>query len=63
MKTMMNSWASFAKTGIPQTGSGLPWKKFNSKERVFMKLDSDEYLSLDKEMLSLEFILENIKFI
>ena len=22
---------SFAKTGIPQTGSGLPWKKFNSK--------------------------------
>ena len=61
MKTMMNSWASFAKTGIPQTGSGLPWKKFNSKERVFMKLDSDEYLSLDKEMLSLEFILENIR--
>ena len=61
MKTMMNSWTSFAKTGIPQTGSGLPWKKFNSKERVFMKLDSDEYLSLDKEMLSLEFILENIR--
>ena len=61
MKTMMNSWTSFAKTGIPQTGSGLPWKKFNSKERVFMRLDSDEYLSLDKEMLSLEFILENIR--
>jgi hypothetical protein len=61
MKTMMNSWTSFAKTGIPQTGSGLLWKKFNSKERVFMKLDSDEYLSLDKEMLSLEFILENIR--
>jgi para-nitrobenzyl esterase len=61
MKTMMNSWASFAKTGIPDTGSGLPWKKFNSKERAFMKLDSDEYLSLDNEMLSLEFILENVR--
>jgi hypothetical protein len=61
MKTMMNSWTSFAKTGIPDTGSGLPWKKFNSKERAFMKLDSDEYLSLDNEMLSLEFILENVR--
>jgi para-nitrobenzyl esterase len=61
MKTMMNSWTSFAKTGIPDTGSGLRWKKFNSKERAFMKLDSDEYLSLDNEMLSLEFILENVR--
>ena len=61
MKTMMNSWTSFAKTGIPDTGSGLPWDKFNSKERAFMKLDSDEYLSLDNEMLSLEFILETIR--
>jgi len=26
-----------------------------------MKLDSDEYLSLDKEMLSLEFITENVR--
>jgi para-nitrobenzyl esterase len=61
MKTMMNSWTSFAKTGIPDTGTGLPWEKFNSKERAFMKLDSDEYLSLDNEMLSLEFILENVR--
>ncbi len=61
MGTMMSSWASFAKTGIPDTGNGLTWEKFNSKERIFMKLDSDEYLSLDKEMLSLEFILETIR--
>jgi hypothetical protein len=26
-----------------------------------MKLDSDKYLSTDKEMLSLEFILENLR--
>jgi hypothetical protein len=26
-----------------------------------MKLDSDEYLSIDKEMLSLEFITENVR--
>jgi carboxylesterase type B len=49
---MMNAWASFAKTGIPNTGKDLQWKKFNSKDRTFMKLDSDEHLSLDKEMLS-----------
>ncbi len=59
--TMMNAWASFAKTGTPDTGKGQQWEKFNSKERVFMKLDSDEYLSLDKEMLSLEFILGNLR--
>ena len=57
----MHSWASFAKTGVPNTGKGLQWKKFNSKERIFMKLDSDKYLSLDKEMLSLQFILGNVR--
>ena len=57
----MHAWASFAKRGIPNTGKDQQWKKFNSKDRVFMKLDSDEHLSLDKEMLSLEFILENVR--
>ena len=60
-ETMMHAWASFAKTGIPNTGKDQQWKKFNSKDRVFMKLDSDEHLSLDKEMLSLEFILGNVR--
>lgn len=60
-ETMMNAWASFAKTGTPNTGKQHQWKKFNSKDRTFMKLDSDEYLSLDKEMLSLEFILGNVR--
>ena len=61
METMMQSWASFAKNGIPNTGKSQEWKKFNSQDRVFMKLDSDDHLSLDKEMLSLEFITENIR--
>ena len=60
-ETMMNAWSSFAKTGIPNTGKEQQWKKFNSKDRTFIKLDSDEYLSLDKEMLSLEFILGNVR--
>ena len=60
-ETMMNAWASFAKTGVPNTGKDVQWKKFNSKDRAFMKLDSDKYLSLDKEMLSIEFILENLR--
>ena len=59
--TMMQAWSSFAKTGIPKTGKSQEWKKFNSKDRVFMKLDSDEHLSLDKEMLSLEFITGNVR--
>src|SRR6056300_1052092 len=62
MKTMMNSWASFAKTGIPDTGKSTSWKKFNSLERAFIKLDSDAHLALDNEILSLELIMENIKF-
>jgi len=60
-ETMMNAWASFSKTGTPNTGKQQQWKKFNSKDRTFMKLDSDEYLFLDKEMLSLEFILGNVR--
>jgi len=56
----MNAWASFAKTGIPDTGKEKQWRKFDSKDRAFMKLDSDEHLSIDKEILSLEFILDNL---
>ena len=59
--TMMNAWASFAKTGIPKTGKGIEWEKFDSQNRKFLKLDSDEHLSLDREMLSLEFILGNLR--
>jgi para-nitrobenzyl esterase len=60
-ETMMQAWTSFAKTGIPNTGKSQEWKKFNSVDRSFMKLDSDEYLSTDKEILSLEFITENVR--
>ena len=60
-ETMMNAWASFAKTGVPKTGKGFDWEKFDSKNRKFLKLDSDKYLSMDKDMLSLEFILGNLR--
>lgn len=59
--TMMNAWTSFAKTGVPNTGKGLNWEKFDSKNRKFLKLDSDKHLSMDKDMLSLEFILGNLR--
>ena len=59
--TMMNAWATFAKTGVPKTGKDIEWEKFDSKNRKFLKLDSDEHLSLDREMLSLEFILGNLR--
>jgi para-nitrobenzyl esterase len=59
--TMMNAWTSFAKTGIPNTGKDVKWEKFNSKDRIFIKLDSDEFLSLDKEMLSMKYILGSLK--
>ena len=59
--TMMNAWASFAKTGVPKTGKGFDWEKFDSTNRKFLKLDSDKYLSMDKDMLSLEFILGNLR--
>mgnify|MGYP003310680367 FL=1 len=59
--TMMQAWTSFAKTGIPNTGKSQEWKKFNSKNRFFMKLDSDENLSLEKDRLSLELITGNVR--
>ena len=60
-ETMMNSWASFAKNGAPSTGKKQKWSRFSSKERAFLKLDSNEHLSMDKEMLSLEYILGNVR--
>ena len=60
-ETMMNAWASFAKNGVPDTGKKLEWSRFTSKERAFLKLDSNENLSMDKEMLSLEYILGNVR--
>ena len=59
-ETMMNAWASFAKNGVPDTGK-LEWSRFTSKERAFLKLDSNENLSMDKEMLSLKYILGNVR--
>ena len=60
-ETMMSSWASFAKTGVPDTRKDKQWKKFMSKNRYFMKLDSDQFLMLDKAMLSLAYILGNVR--
>ena len=60
-ETMMQAWTSFAKTGIPSTGKNQEWKKFNSRDRIFMSLDSDAYLSLKKDMLSLELITDNVR--
>ena len=59
--TMMNAWASFAKSGIPNTGKKNSWKKFNSIERSFMKLDRDDFLEMQQDMLSIEYILGNIQ--
>jgi hypothetical protein len=58
---MMQAWTSFAKTGVPNTGKSQEWKKFNSMDRSFMKLDSDENLFIAQEILSLEFITENVR--
>ena len=60
-ETMMNAWASFAKNGVPDVGKKLEWSRFTSKERAFLKLDSNESLSMDKEMLSLKYILGNVR--
>ena len=59
--TMMSAWASFARDGSPDTRKEVVWKKFNSLERPFIKLDKDESLAMDQDNLSIQNILENIK--
>ena len=59
--TMMNAWASFARDGSPDIRKEFVWKKFNSIERSFIKLDNDESLAMDQDNLSIQSILENIK--
>ena len=59
--TMMNAWASFARSGAPDTGKNIPWKKFTSEKRYFMKLDNDDSLSVHQDMLSMDYILDSIQ--
>jgi para-nitrobenzyl esterase len=59
--TMMSAWASFARDGLPDTRKKVAWKKFNSLDRSFIKLDKDESLAMDQDNLSIQNILENIK--
>jgi len=59
--TMMNAWVSFARNGLPDTGKAVSWKKFNSVERSFMKLDKDKFLAMEQDNLSIQNILEDIK--
>ena len=59
--TMMSAWASFARDGLPDTRKKVAWKKFNSLDRYFIKLDKDESLAMDQDNLSIQNILENIK--
>jgi para-nitrobenzyl esterase len=59
--TMMNAWASFARSGAPDTGKNIPWKKFKSEKRYFMKLDNDNALSMEQDMLSMEDLLNSIQ--
>ena len=49
--TMMNAWVSFARNGLPDTGKAVSWKKFNSVERSFMKLDNDKFLAMEHDNL------------
>ncbi|MDA8719995.1 carboxylesterase family protein, partial [bacterium] len=58
--TMMNAWASFARSGAPDTGKNIPWKKFKSEKRYFMKLDNNA-LSMEQDMLSMEDLLNSIQ--
>ena len=59
--TMMNAWASFAKNGSPDTGKIPKWKKFDGDNRFFMKLDSDASLTIEQDMLSIEYILGSVR--
>ena len=59
--TVMSAWTSFARDGSPDTKKAVVWKKFNSIERSFIKLDKDESLAMDQDNLSIKNILENIK--
>ena len=58
---MMNAWASFARYGTPDTGKNIPWKIFKSEKRYFMKLDNDNSLSMEQDMLSMEDLLNSIQ--
>lgn len=59
-RTMMSTWAHFAKTGDPNGSIPIPWKPYSTHDRVFLRLDKDADLALASEDEDLDSLLAQV---
>ena len=59
-RTFMNVWGDFAHSGIPDQSLGFEWQRYNNKTKPYVRLDRDEFLSLQFETETLDTLLAGI---
>lgn len=56
-RTIMNTWADFARTAIPDRSLPFKWPRYNSRQRAFVHLDRDRDLALGYDSATLDSLL------
>ena len=59
-RTFMDVWGDFAHSGIPDQSLDFEWQRYNSKTKPYVRLDRDEFLSLQFETETLDTLLAGI---
>ena len=59
-RTFMNVWGDFAHSGIPDKSLSFEWQRYNSETKPYVRLDRDEFLSLQFETETLDTLLAGI---
>ena len=59
-RTFMNVWGDFAHSGIPDQSLDFKWQPYNHKTKAYVRLDRDEFLSLQFETETLDTLLAGI---
>jgi para-nitrobenzyl esterase len=56
-RTFMNVWGDFAHSAKPDKSLNFEWQRFSSKDKAYVRLDKDEFLSLHYETQTLDSLL------
>ena len=59
-RSFMDVWGDFAHSGIPDQSLDFEWQRYNSKTKPYVRLDRDEFLSLQFETETLDTLLAGI---
>ncbi|MDG1312041.1 MAG: carboxylesterase family protein [Porticoccaceae bacterium] len=58
--TVMSAWTNFAKSAVPNMDKPVQWQKFSSANPVFLHLDTDDALRMEREGDTISSLLEKM---